>query len=132
MAQLKPFRRIQTTDKDLNLIQDYLQDIFKSLNANPWLFGKPISRVALGAGTNLVQHGLGRNFVSCFMGIPSTVTPGTFGSDIGTFGSNPAPFGTPGETFSGASFALSQTQPDRSNYVAVVASAPVVVDLFVF
>lgn len=132
MAQLKPFRRIQTSDKDLNLIQDYLQDIFKALNANPWLFGQPLTQRTLVPGVNLVNHGLGRPFVSCFHGIPASTTPGTFGSDIGTFGSNPAPFGTPGETLGGVSLAVSATQPDRTKYVALISTIACTVDLFVF
>jgi hypothetical protein len=132
VSALKAFKRIQTTDPSLNLIQDYLQEIFKTLNINPWVFGKPLQQVKLVAGTNLVQHGLGRAFVDCYVGLPSAVIPGTFGSDIGTFGSNPAPFGTPGETFPAASVALSQTQPNRALYVAIDASSAVQVGLFVF
>jgi hypothetical protein len=135
MPAAKQFRRIQTTDQALNLIQDQLQDLFKQILTNPWTFGRPLYQVRLNAGANLVQHGLGRNFVDCYVALPTAVYTGAFGSD--------SPFGAPTGVGFGlggspvdtpvlATVALSNMQPDRSLYVAVVATAAVTVGLFVF
>ena len=135
MPAAKQFRRIQTTDQALNLIQDQLQDLFKQILANPWTYGRPLYQVKLVAGTNLVQHGLGRPFVDCYIAIPTAVYAGAFGSDSPFGAPTGVPFGlggAPVDTPVTATVALSNTQPDRSNYVALVATGAVSVGLFIF
>jgi len=104
----KQFRRVQSTDTTINLIQDQLQDLFKTILTNPWAFGRPIYQVPFVVGMNVVQHGLGRNFVSCFCGIPTN----------GSFGVGP--------------LTIAAVQPDRSQFVAIIAQAVTTQDLFVF
>jgi hypothetical protein len=109
-AFLRPFRRVQTADRNLNLIQDYLSDIVQALNVNPFIFGKPIYQVALVTGDNFVSHGLGRNWVACFVSIPST-----------------APL------FGGGLFLEPNSlQADRSQFVVINAAGACTVDLYVF
>lgn len=115
----KQFRRIQTTDNAVNLIQDQLQDLFKSICANPWVFGRPLAQVAFVAGTNQVQHGLGRNFISFWAAVPpSTIVTDASGQQLELAGC--------------AHLVVAQKQQDRSQYVTVIANAPVVTDCFVF
>lgn len=135
MSAPKQFRRIQTTDQALNLIQDQLQDLFKQILANPWTYGRPLYQVKLVAGTNLVQHGLGRPYVDCYVAIPTAVYTGAFGSNSPFGAPTGAPFGTMGspvDTPVLATVSLSNTQPDRSKYVALVATSAVTVGLFIF
>ena len=103
MARLKPFRKVQTTDKDFNVLQDNLKEFLDALIKNPLLGANVVSRVTLATGDNLVPHGLGRNWVSAFAAVPSAAV----------------------------SLSLTATQKDRSQWVNVTASAPCVVDLLV-
>jgi hypothetical protein len=135
MPAAKQFRRIQTTDQALNLIQDQLQDLFKQILANPWTYGRPLYQVKLVAGTNLVQHGLGRAYVDCYIAIPTAVYGGAFGSDSPFGAPTGVPFGlggAPVDTPSLGVVSLSNVQPDRTQYVAITATAGVTVGLFVF
>ena len=103
MARLKPFRVVQSTDKDFNLLQSNLKEFLDALIKNPLLGANVLRGVPLAAGDNLVQHGLGRNWVSAFAAIPSAAV----------------------------SLSLTATQKDRSQWVNVTASAPCVADLLV-
>jgi hypothetical protein len=100
--RLKPLRRIQSTDKDFNQLQDNLKEFLDSLLKNP-LLGAGVVHASLKTGDNLIQHGLGRNYVDCF-----------------------ASLSAPSVTLS-----YSAVQTDRKNYVNVTASAPCTVAFLV-
>lgn len=102
MARVKPLRRIQTSDKDLNQIQDSIKESFDGLIASPLANALVLPKIVLATGSNQVPHGLGRNYQFAFHGLPSA--PATL------------------------SVAAS---PDPSKYLTVVASAPCVVDIWV-
>ncbi len=102
MATFKPFRKVVTTNKDLNLIQDNLLQTLDSLAKNPLLGGKLLSQVALKSGSNTLNHGLGRNYVSWAVFRPT------------------------------AAMTLYETaSPDPSKFLVLVASAPGAADLLV-
>ncbi len=101
--RLKPFRKVQTTDKDLNLVQDSIKEFLDALLKNPLLGANVVRGIQLATGDNLVAHGLGRNWVSAFLSLPSA----------------------------GATLSLTATQTDRSQWVNVTASAPCAADLLV-
>jgi hypothetical protein len=135
MPAAKQFRRIQTDDQAVNLIQDQLQDLFKQILANPWTYGRPLYQVRLVSGANLVQHGLGRAYVDCYLAIPTAVYAGAFGSDSPFGAPTGVAFGlggAPVDTASLASVALSNVQPDRTKYVSVIATGAVTVGMFIF
>lgn len=92
---LKPFRRIHTTDPEITLLQDAIKDSIDSLNADPVTGGNILTSVTFASGDNLISHGLGRNYVCVFVGVPSAAC-----------------------TF------VEKTSPDRSKYVKLNASAP--------
>jgi len=99
---MKPFRRIQTTDRDLNLLQDHIKDVFDSIAAGALVDARFLSGVALSSGTNLVGHGLGKRYSSWGWMRPS------------------------------AAVTLYETaSPDATRLIALVASTACVVDLFV-
>jgi len=99
---VKPFRKIQTSDRDLNLVQEIIKQTFDSILRNPLLDGVVLKSVALASGSNTIGHGLGRNYVSWALFRPSAVL-------------------TLYETAS----------PDPSQFLVLVASATAVVDLLV-
>lgn len=101
--RLQPFRKIASASDDLNQVQDNVKAAVDELRRNPILDWNLIRGEALKAGTNLVGHGLGRPFISCFIGIPSTAVTLSRG-----------------------------TSPDTSKYIAIVASGPCTVDLYFF
>jgi hypothetical protein len=68
MARPTRFQRIQTSDTELNLLQNRIAETFDSITSNPLLGGNFLSQVPLVAGSNLVSHGLGRNYVSWLSG----------------------------------------------------------------
>lgn len=110
---ISPFRKIQTTDKELNLLQDHIKETFDAITRNPWLSGKQIKQVAFAVGDNKVMHGLGRNYVGCYVAIPtSTAFSGTFGSGIGLF--------------------VEPTQDNPAQWIVINAIQPCVADLWVF
>ena len=100
--KLKPFRKVQSTDKDLNLLQDNVKEFLDALIKNPLLSANVLRGVALSTGSNIVHHGLGRNYQSVFAAVTSAV----------------------------ASLSLG-TSPDPTQYIAVTASAPCSVDMLV-
>lgn len=102
MARLKPFRKVQTTDKDLNMLQENIKEFLDALIKNPLLSANVLRAVPLASGTNQVQHGLGRNYQSVFVGMSSTTPTLTIG-----------------------------TSADPTKFVAVTASAPCAVDMLV-
>lgn len=99
----KPFRRLQTSDRDLNLLQDHLKETLDSILACPLLDAQRLSAVSLASGTNTVGHGLGRRYVSWGWLRPSA-----------------------------AATLYEVPSPDPTKFIAIVASAPLVVDLLVF
>lgn len=96
MAKPKPLRRVQTTDKDFNALQDNLKEFLDALLKNPVLGAITLPAITLQTGDNAVPHGLGRNWVYAFAAIPTAAV----------------------------SLSLTATQIDRSTYVNVTASAP--------
>lgn len=105
-VSVRPFRRIQTTDRDLNLLQSHIADAVRSIGDTPrWL-----QAVSLLAGPTIISHGLGRNWVSYWLGNYDTSV--TVKPLVG--------------------IAVSGSIPDRSKYLVLQASAPVVADIFVF
>lgn len=106
LLSFRPFTKIPTTDRDMNLIQSHIADVFRSLAATP----RFLQAVQLAAGANLISHGLGRNWVSYFLcNYDTSVTVKPL---VGV--------------------AVSGSIPDRSKLLALQASAPVTVDLVVF
>lgn len=99
---MKRFRKVQTSDRDLNLVQDNVKASLDSLATIPLLGGKLLSQCTLATGSNNVPHGLGRNYVSALCGLPS------------------------------AGSLTTATSPDRSKWITVIASAPCTADLFVW
>ncbi len=99
---LRPFRRIQTSDKELNQVQDHLRGSLDPLMQAPFAQARLLKAVPLAAGTNTVSHGLGRPYLSVFPGIPSAASTLTLAAS-----------------------------PDASKVLSVVASAPCIVDLAV-
>ncbi len=67
-AAIRPFRTVQTPDRVLNLIQDSLGETLDSITRNVVLNGQFIKQAAFVAGANTVSHGLGRNYLSFFLG----------------------------------------------------------------
>ena len=102
MALFKPFRKVHTTDQDLNRIQDNLKETFDAIASNPLLGGQLLSQVPLVAGANNVHHGLGRNYRTWLWMRPT------------------------------AALTLYETASvDPTRLLSIVASAPGSVDLFV-
>ena len=104
-VSVTPFRRIPSTDRDLNLVQAHLADVIRSIGDRPRL----LQGVQLLSGVNLVSHGLGANYVSYWLGNYDTsvdIKP-VFNDGAG----NPI---------------------DRRKFVGLQATAPVTVDVLVF
>jgi hypothetical protein len=104
MLSFKAFRRIPTTDRDLNLLQSHIADALRSMTDTPRL----LQAVQLTAGDNLVSHGLGRNYVSWWAAncdTNATIKPVVV--------ANGAPV-------------------DRSKFLGINASVPTTLDLLVF
>lgn len=102
IVRLKPLRRIPTDDRNLNLIQSHISDVIRSLDGSHNL----VPSVQLKTGINLVSHGLGRNYVSWW---PAQHDESVILKPLNDSVSN----------------------PDRSKYVAIQASAPTTVDIVV-
>jgi hypothetical protein len=100
---LAPYRRIQTTNQDLNLIQDQIASMFNKLAKNPMVDGVPLLRVPLVQGSNIIAHTLGRNFISWAQIRPSA-----------------------------ANMAYDAPSPDPSKYINVIAVGPCTADIYVF
>lgn len=101
--RLQPFRKIASASDDLNQVQDNVKAAVDELRRNPILDWNLIRGQSLKAGTNLIGHGLGRAFIACLTGIPSA----------------------PAQLSIAAS-------PDTTKQIAIVASAPCTVDLYLF
>lgn len=100
---IKRFRKVKTSTPELGEVQDNIADSLNPVLALPLSSSKFLPQQSFVSGPNLVSHGLGRKYLSCFFGPPS----------------------------SSCSFTLSPS-PDPSKFVNVVASAPCSVDLLVF
>ncbi len=98
---VRSFRKVHTTNQDLNLIQDNLKEVLDGIISNPVLQAKPVGPIILGTGTNIVSHGLGRAYQGCLVGIPSSVVSLSLG-----------------------------TSPDASQFIAIVASGHAVVTIY--
>lgn len=98
----RAFQPVKSTDEEITLLQNRIKETFDWITSNPFVAGKLIPGVSLQAGSNLVSHGLGRGYISFFMGQPSQ----------------------PVRLSTGQS-------PDRSTYVNVIADTACTVDLLV-
>ena len=100
----KPFRRIPSTDRDMNLLQSHIADALRSMTDTP----RFLQGLLIGTVPTLVSHGLGRAYVSYWLGnydTSITVKP------IATVDGKPV---------------------DRTKFLVLQASAPVTLDLQVF
>jgi hypothetical protein len=97
------FQRIQTSDTELNLLQNRLAETLDALTSNDLVGGQLIRSTALKAGSNQISHGLGRNYVSFLSGN----------------------FTSPASLTAGAS-------RDPSKFINLIATAACVVDLYVY
>lgn len=107
------FRRIQTTDSDINRLQDNVQGVFEDLTREVLLGAQLIQRIPLVAGVNVLSHGLGVPYRSWIVCAPSAIAtiidaPTNIPQDPATL------------------------QYRRNQYLALNASAPVTIDLVVF
>lgn len=100
MRQLR-FQRIQTSNEELNLLQNRIAESFDAMTSCQLLGGNLLQQVSLKTGSNLISHGLGRNYISFLQGNSSAPVNLSYGAS-----------------------------PDRSKYINIVASAPCSVDLF--
>lgn len=100
---IKRFRKVKTSTPELGEVQDNIADVLNALLNLPLLNHVFLQQRAFLTGSNLISHGLGRNYRSCLFGPPS----------------------------SACSFTLSAS-PDPSKFVNVVASAPCSADVVVF
>jgi hypothetical protein len=99
---LKRFRKIKSSSKELDEVQDNVADVLNALLNQPLTNANFLPQVALLAGNNDVGHGLGRRYRVCLPGLPSVAS------------------------------SLSQVaSPDPTRFVRVVASVPCSVDLVV-
>lgn len=56
----KAFKKAYTTDKDLNSVQENVEEVVAPLLKNPLLDGQILSNISLTTGSNSVSHKLGR------------------------------------------------------------------------
>lgn len=96
------FRKIHTTSRDLNLVQDAIQAAFDALSKEPLSGAQILPQVPLAAGSNTLTHGLGRNYRSWAVFRPSAAV---------------TVYETP--------------SPDPATFLVLVASAPATLDLLV-
>lgn len=97
------FQRIQTDNEELQLMQNRLAESLDSLTAIPMLDGVFRKQVPLTPGSNIISHGLGRNYVSFFSGN----------------------FSRPSRLSVGAS-------PDASKYINIISTDPCSADLWLY
>lgn len=104
-VNVKRFRKIQTSNPDLNKVQDNIGEVLNELLASP--LARPLFRqgVAFLSGVNRISHGLGRRPLSVMLSPPSV---------------------------GGVSFSYSQDPKDPTNYVQVTASGACTADLMVY
>ena len=103
MITFPQFKRVQATDKSLNLVQDQLQKAFSLLSNNPFIAGHFLPQVPLVQGQNLISHSLGRAYISWGPLRPSA-----------------------------ALHVYEITSPDPTKYVNLVSSGPGTQDIYVF
>lgn len=103
MAGLVPFKRIHSTNQEIQLLQSALADTLQSITSHPLLGGQLIPGVPVKAGANTISHGLGRNYVSWAWMNPNAFMSLAYGKS-----------------------------PDPSKFLVVNASVPGVVDIYVF
>lgn len=73
------FQRIQFSDPDLTLFANRIAETFDAITSNPLLGGNLIKQVNLFVGSNILSHGLGRNYVSFFAGNSSAPARFSYG-----------------------------------------------------
>lgn len=71
LMAIKRFTPPQFADADMQLLSAALSSTLDSILDSPLIGANLVSRVKLSVGANVVGHGLGRNYVSFFMGNPS-------------------------------------------------------------
>lgn len=57
---LPAFKQINTNDQNLQLIQDAVSSALRPIQSSPFVGGVLLTGVVLAAGTNAIQHTLGR------------------------------------------------------------------------
>lgn len=68
-------KRVVTTDRITNQIQDHIITTLNPVISNPILDGNFIKRISLKSGQdNLVNHGLGRNYISFWVCRPDAAS----------------------------------------------------------
>lgn len=100
---IPPFRKLPTTDKALGLVQDNIKATLDAVLTCPLLSGAWMSAITLAAGSNTVGHPLGRAYRSYLLG-----------------------------PLSAAVTVYQSASPDRTRFLVLVASAPVVLDVFIY
>jgi hypothetical protein len=96
------FQPVKSNDQEMTLVQNALKRTLDSITRNPVVGGTLLRTVPIAAGSNLVNHGLGRNYITFFWGNPS------------------------------ASVSLSAgASPDPSKIINIVSSGPASLDLLV-
>lgn len=71
-----PFQTINTTDKELQKIQDNITTAITGIEAKPFLGGVLLSSVSLSSGTNQIAHTLGKRptlWVICDLSAAATI-----------------------------------------------------------
>ena len=99
---LRRFRGIQTNNRDLQLVQQQISETLDAVVDNPTNSAALISKVNITAGSNLISHGLGRAYLSFFVG-----------------------------RLSAATTIIEGTSPDRTKFLVVSATAPCTCDFLV-
>ena len=60
MSQIQPYRRIRTTNLELNEVQDAVVDTINSLSPNPFLVGEILQVFLTTGSANEIQHKLNK------------------------------------------------------------------------
>jgi len=98
-------KRINTTDRIINMIQDNISDVVDDFAKQDILYGERLERVVLVSGSNNVPHKLNRKLLGWFI--------------IRQRGA-------------ASIYDTQDTNPDPATFLRLQASAGVTVDLFVF
>lgn len=61
------FRKIQSQDRVLNMMQDWLLTVINPLLGNEIIGGQILTKIALVSGSNNVNHGLGRPLLGWYL-----------------------------------------------------------------
>lgn len=79
MATIKPVRKVQTQNKELNRVQENLQEFNKQVISNPLLNGQLLTDVTSVASTFTLRHNMGRPISGAVVtNIDGTFTDGPF------------------------------------------------------